>query len=487
MKLQFTDQREDTFRGLNLLSLANYQRIHDTSLKILEETGVIVEDQKTRDVFSDSGCIVDHIQKVVKIPAAITEAAIQSAPGQITLHGRNRESDIVLDSQSMTSHFGNFSSNINVLDWETGQVRASTKQDLIQMTRLCDGLENLAFYSRAVYPLDVAPALMHIHTAEACLKNTVKHSIHGPESAWETNQIIQMAKALDENDNAEHKPLSFVSSIISPLKMSKDFCEVVTTSAQNGFATIIASAAMAGGTAPIHLAGLIAQTNAEILSGIVLTQLINQGAPVIYACYSTGMDLKFATSPLGSPEAALTTSIVARLCKLYNIPCQVPGVSTDSKKNGNQSAFEKTMTGFSTAMSGADLILGAGGLETGLVFDPALAVIDEEMIKMIKFFKQGISVSNDTLSSDIINEMGHSGNFIYHPSTFSNMKSTSQPAIFNRQNRQNWEKSGKPESYSKAKDTVKYILKNHKPEALSESVDNRISKILKEAETQINL
>lgn len=154
------------------------------------------------------------------------------------------------------------------------------------------------------------------------LKNTTKHSTHGPESAWETRQIIRIVKAITNFVHASEvrKPVSFVSSIISPLKMSKRFCGVIGTSAHYGFPTIIASAAMGGGTAPIHLTGLLVQTNAEILSGIVLTQLVNKHSPVIYACYSTGMDLKLGSSPLGSPEAALMTSAASRLCQIYKSP-----------------------------------------------------------------------------------------------------------------------------------------------------------------------
>lgn len=473
------------FIGLKMLNPEKCRQIHEASLQVLEQTGVVVENEQTLNIFYDSGCIVDPEKKIVKMPPDIVESAIRSTPDHFLLHGRKPDKDIRLDSKNPINHFSNFPGNINVKDLHTGTVRPSTKNDLIQMTRLCDALENLTFYSRAVYPLDIDPLLMHIHTAEACLKNTSKHSIHGPESAWETKQITRMANAVTGNNDESdlRKPLSFVSSIISPLKMSNDFCEVVTTSAKNGFPTIIASAAMGGGTAPIHLAGLLVQTNAEILSGIVLTQLINKNAPVIYACYSTGMDLKLASSPMGSPEAALMASAASELCQFYKIPCQVPGLATDSKQNGTQTAFEKTLTGLSTAMSGANLILGAGGLETGLTFDPALAVLDTEIIELINFFKKGIFVTSDTLSLEIIHEVAHSGNFIYHPSTFCHMKQTSQTSLFNRHKRKNWEKAGSPESYFKAIDKAKNILKTHKPEKMSKKVENEIDDILEESQS----
>ena len=485
----FVSTRADRLStGLNSLTPVQCIDIHEASLKVLEKTGVVVEDEETRKIFLDSGCHVDSEEKRVKIPSAITEAAIESAPEKVLLHGRTPENDILLDSQTHVGHFGIFSSNINIVDLESGKIRSSTKHDLVQIARLCDALENLTIFSRAVYPLDVSPSFMHLHTAEACLKNTTMHSIHGPESARETEQIIRMAKAVSqgvgdaENPSTARRPLSFVSSTISPLKMSRDFCEVVKTSAHHGYTTIIASAAMGGGTAPIHLAGLLVQTNAEILSGIVLTQLINKGTPVIYACYSTGMDLKLATSPLGSPEAAMVTSAAAQLCKYYKIPCQVPGLATDSRQGGIQAAFEKTLTGFSTAMSGANIILGAGGLETGLTFDPALAVLDDEMIQMIRHFKKGVPVSHETLSTDIIHEGAHAGSFITHPSTYEHMRSMSQTDLFSRQSREKWIKQGKPKSYAMALDKANDILEKHRPERLPVAVENKLDQILEEAE-----
>ena len=481
----FFDMAKSSCSSFTILNAEQFREVHQATLVVLEETGVRVDSAAARDLLADHGCHVDADSRRVRFPASIVEKSIASAPERVLISGRDASRDVILESGR--SSFANFSSNINFVDPESEARVTSTKRDLACATRLCDALPQIDVYTRAVYPLDVPARLMHLHTAETCLKNTTKHSIHGPESAWETRQIMRMAEAAVGGKDVlkERKPISFVSSVISPLRLSSSFCEVVMTSADAGFPTIIASAAMGGGTAPIHLAGLLVQTNAEILSGIVLAQLVNPGVPVIYASYSTGMDLRFASSPLGSPEAALMVTAVSGLCRHYRIPCQVPGISTDSKRHGIQAAFEKTLTGLAASMAGASLICGIGGIETGLTFDPALAVLDDEMVGFVRYFSRGIEVNPTTLSTEIIHEAGTTGNFLTHPSTLSHMRSGTNPRLFNRTDRGRWEKHGMPGSYEKALEIAKAILSDYRPRPLSDSASKAIGCVIAEAEAAL--
>ena len=367
--------------------------------------------------------------------------------------------------------------------------RRSTKEDLAASTRLCDALDEVGMYSRAVYPLDQPQKVLHLHTAEACFISTSKPFLNGPESGWETKKIIDMATAAvgGAEKLKARKPIVFGSAVSSPLKLSRKFCETIMTSSHAGFPTYIASMAMAGGTAPVHLAGVLVQTNAEILAGIVLTQLVRKGTPVVYSSYSTGMDLRLGTSPLGSPETALIGASVAGLCRYYQLPSLVPGISSDSKQHGTQAAFEKAMTGILAAMAGASLLIGIGGLETGLTFDFGQAVLDDEIVRMIKYLKQGIEVKAETLSVDLIHEIGHSGNYLSHDTTLLKMKSMSQTHLFDRSNREDWEINGKPDSYARALARAIEILETHQPEPLPAGAAEHIRGIVEEAEKEVSV
>ena len=483
----FNDQNRRIVSGLNLLTLNDYRDVHLATLKVLEKTGVFVEDQQAREVFGSFGARVDEKNKTVKLPSSMVEDAIQSAPPKVTLAGRIPKCDVILNGN--TNAYLNFGGGINIIDPHTGLCRQSTKADLVASTRLCDALNEVSIYSRAVYPLDQPQKALHLHTAEASLCNTTKHCLQGPESKWETKKIIDMAAAaVGGSENLKkRKPISIGSAVSSPLKMTRKFCEAIMTASQAGFTTYIASMAMAGATAPLNLAGVLVQTNAEILSGIVLTQLVRKGTPVFYASYSTAMDLRLGTSPLGSPETALIGASVAGLCRYYQIPCLVPGISSDSKQCGIQAAYEKVLTGVSAAMAGASLIVGIGGLETGLTFDFGQAVLDDEIVRMIKHLRRGFDVNPETLSVDLIAEIGRSGDYLSHESTLLNMKSLSRTDLFDRNNREDWEIRGKPQSYSRALSRAIDIIENHQPEPLSPSAAKQIREIVEESERELNL
>jgi trimethylamine--corrinoid protein Co-methyltransferase len=483
----FMDQKQKAVCGLNLLSKNDYRDIHLATLQVLEQTGVFVEDQHALEVFGSCGALVDQKHKIVKLPSGMVEDAIRSAPAQVMLAGRNPDRDILLEDNR--NAYVNFSSHINLVDPYTGVVRKSTKADLAAATRLCDALKEVSIYSRAVYALDQPPEVLHLHTAEACFNNTTKHCFHGPESEWEMRKIIEMAEAAvgSAQNLKARKPITFVASISSPLKLTRKFCEVVMASARFGFSTGMASMVMAGGTGPVNLAGVLVQTNAEVLSGIVLTQLVRPGTPVIYSSYSTAMDLRLGTSPLGSPETAMIAGSVAGLCRYYQLPCLVPGISSDSKEPQVQAAFEKTLTGVSAAMAGANLISGIGGIETGLTFDFGQAVLDDEIVRMIQHLKRGIEVNDETLSVDIIHEIGPFGEYLSHNTTLLKMKSLSHTQLFDRSNREDWENKGKPQSYAKALSRAIDILENHRPEPLPQSAVKRISAIVKEVEKEVSV
>ena len=290
------------------------------------------------------------------------------------------------------------------------------------------------------------------------------------------------------SDNLKNrKPITFVASIFSPLNLTRNFCEVAMTSAQHDFSTSLASMVMAGGMGPINLAGTIVQTNAEILSGIVLTQLAQKGAPVIYGSYSTAVDLRTGISPPGSLEVALMSKAAAGLCRYYQLPYFVPGIMSDSKISGSQAAFEKALTGVSAALAGANLIVGIGGLETGLTFDYGQAVLDDEMVRLIKYLRQEFEVTDESLSADLIHEVGHIGEFLSYESTWTKMTSLSQTHLFDRSNREDWENKGRPQSYTKALSQAIDIMENHEPEPLPEPAVKQIRTIVEEAEKEVGL
>ncbi len=311
--------------SLNILTDDELQEIHYGTLEVLNETGVYVEDDEARERFERGGAIVDHDTKNVKIPPHVVEDAIRTAPSKVILHGRDPKHDIVLESTRI--HFTNFSEGVMINDPYTGENREPVKKDLVDSAKVIDYLPEIDFCEKALGAHDVNQESVPLHNAEAYLTNTTKHCAFGPVNGKFLNKIIEMGQAIAGGVKAfKKRPLvSFTTCPVSPLTLITDCCEIIMEAAKNNVVCNILSMAMAGGTAPVTLAGTLVNHNAEVLSGITLAQLTRRGTPVIYGSSTTAMDLKLASASVGTPECAVISGAVARLARYYALPSYVAG------------------------------------------------------------------------------------------------------------------------------------------------------------------
>lgn len=309
----------------DLISQNGLKEIHQSTLEILAETGVFVEDDRALECFEAGGAGVNWNTRIVKIPSSVVEDAIQWAPSKVVLYGRDVRHDIILEGSKV--HFTNFSEGVMINDPYTGENRPPVKQDLVDSARVIDFLEEIDFCEKALGAHDVNQACVAVHNAEAYLTNTTKHCAFGPVNSTYLKKIIRMGEVISGGAKAFQKRplLSFTTCPVSPLKLITDCCEIIMESAKNNVVCNILSMAMAGGTAPATLAGTLVTHNAEILSAITLAQLTRRGAPVIYGSSTTAMDLKLAAAAVGTPECALISGAVARLARYYALPSYVAG------------------------------------------------------------------------------------------------------------------------------------------------------------------
>ena len=311
--------------SLEILSKDELEEIHLATLEVLNETGVFVEDEAALDVFEEGGARVDRASNTVCIPPHVVEDAVRTAPSKVVLYGRDPKHDIVLETTRV--HFTNFSEGVMVNDPRTGEHRPPVKQDLEDSARVIDALDEIDFCEKALGAHDAPQESVALHNAEAYLTNTSKHCAFGPVNGVFLNKILEMGHAISGGIKAfQKRPLvSFTTCPVSPLKLIKDCCEIIMESAKNNVVCNILSMAMAGGTAPVTLAGTLVNHNAEVLSGITLAQLTRKGTPVIYGSSTTAMDLKLASASVGTPECAVISGAVARLARYYALPSYVAG------------------------------------------------------------------------------------------------------------------------------------------------------------------
>lgn len=301
------------------------EQIHLATLEVLRRTGVFVEDEDALEVFHGGGAIVDKKTKVARLPEFMISDALASAPSKYVACGRTPESDVVLESNRVT--FTNFGEGIVCKDIQTGELRQSTKADCRDAARLIDALPHIDTYERAVHPHDVPVEVCALHNAEASLTNTAKHHWLGPVNGYCAEKIVDMCAAImGGHDQLRERPImTFNTCPVSPLKLVKDCCEIITAGARSGVGVNVLSMGMSGGSTPIHLAGTLVVHNAEVLSGLVLNQLVRRGSPFVYGSSTTAMDMRIASASVGTPECAAINAAVAKLARYYALPSFVAG------------------------------------------------------------------------------------------------------------------------------------------------------------------
>ncbi len=299
--------------------------IHSATLEVLDRTGVFVESPEAMEIFHGGGARVDKNTKVVRIPPYLVEDAIRSAPDKVFLAGRKPERDVILDSNRVA--FTNFGEGVMIVDPYTGELRETLKSDVATSARLVDYLDEIDVYERAMGAHDVSQETQPLHNAEAFLTNTTKHCFHGPGNGFLMRAALKIAAVIVGGmDRLAERPLiSFNTCPVSPLKLVKECCEIIMEGARSGVMVNVLSQALSGATAPVTMAGTLVTHNAEVLSGVVLSQLTRKGAAVMYGSSTCPMDLKRSTASVGSPECGMISAAVGQIARFYSLPSWAAG------------------------------------------------------------------------------------------------------------------------------------------------------------------
>jgi trimethylamine--corrinoid protein Co-methyltransferase len=254
-----------------------------------------------------------------------------------------------------------------------------------------------------------------------------------------------------------------VISSLSPLGYSPDMIEALMHYAQERQALIMANLAMAGATAPITLSGLLAMQNAELLAGIVLTQLISPGTPVIYGSTSTNIDMRSGALTIGSPELAQVTAAHMQLVRRYGLPTRSGGALTDANYPDAQAGLESMMGLLTAVNSGADFVLHAAGiLSSYLAFSYEKFVLDDEICDRVRRFHSPLVVDDDALAYDVIAAVGPGGNYLVEEHTVERCRRAFwRPTVSGRADLEAWIQAGRPDAVARARERWQRLVAEH--------------------------
>ena len=471
--------------GLSAHSRDELDSIHYATLQILQDTGIKVMSAEALEIFHGGGATVERFEGygIVKIPSYMAEECAYWAPRIIVYDARNPDDDFVAEPNRVG--FTTFGGCVNIIDPETREVRRTTKKDLGEIACVCDYLDEICVLTRTVNATDVPERAQSIHNLEAMLTHTGKHIFLGADSARALDVMVELAAACTGGrDNFLKRPIFSVTVCpISPLSLPQNTCNVIIEAARLGIGALIMPMALSGGTSSTTLAGTLVTHNAEVLSSIVLAQLVRKGTPCTYGSSSTILDLRYGTTALGSPEFGRINASLVKLAQYYRLPCFVGGGGSDSKLPDIQSGYEFTLSATLSALSGANISFGCGVLEQGLTIDYAKLMLDAEMIRMIQNTLRGVAVNDESLAMDVIHEVGPGGAYISHDHSLDTMRSQSQSKLFDRRSRSDWMELTHGENIQEqAYRAAIHILQNHQPPELPQGAAGAMQEMIKEFE-----
>ncbi len=317
---------------LELFTDDDIRSIDYATKEVLGTYGVQVSDAEGLQIFADAGCEVDFETQMVKIPVKVINYALSCAPKMFYLYGRDEEHD-VLQMHKGRVHFTNFGTGIQMCDYlgdNKYETRDSTEEDLANCAKIVDACDNISYFSLAVSARDWAGVgAEDVHEMLTSIKNTSKHFHHIDPVAANVKYYKEMVTAFYNGDEKKARDRPIMSMLVcptSPLEIGANASQVIIQGARLGIPVNVLSMAMAGGSSSIHLAGTLVTHNAEILAGVVLSQLACPGAKALYGSSTTTFDLKRGTAPVGSPELGLISASVAKLGQYYGLPVFVAGM-----------------------------------------------------------------------------------------------------------------------------------------------------------------
>ena len=452
------------------------QYVHDSSLEILAETGLLVRNEKARKRFAKHGAVVDHEAEMVRIPADIVEKYRKLVPPTITLRGRDPAYDITFPRNLPV--IATASSAPDIVDPVTGVCRRSTSEDIARIAHIVNELPGFDLFSISTLADDAPKDQFSLTRFYTALKNCTKPVRTSVYDIREAKQVIKLGELIAGSKEAfwERPFINFgYCAAVSPLTLDFDSTDTMMYFAENGITAYGTIAPMGGLSTPLSLPGMLVIMNAEWLAVATLAQMSKPGTAQIYNFLPVFADMRDGAYAPGAIEIGMMNSAVCQMARFYNVPAGGYLGLTNSKVADAQSGFEKGMSPLMGALSGADFIV-MGGLQDALMsFDFGQLMIDNEIARMVKRVRGGFGFSKESASVQEIKDTGAAGMFADNPATLERMHAaTFMPDLADRNLREKWELEGSSTIHQRALNQALEILSTPNSKAFDKSIDDRV-------------
>ncbi len=398
------------------------QKIHEATLHVLETVGVDFGYAPAVAVFKKAGCKVDG-QRVFLSPKMVMEQ-VAKAPSEYTLQARNPEKNVVIGGDHI-AYIPCYGPPF-VHDLDRGR-RESTLEDYTNFVKLSYASKSIDITGGMMAePNDVPHARRNAEMIYASMRYSDRPFMGGAIGAEAARETIEMAAILfgcSEADLAEKMPMISILCTRTPLAYDDRMLGAIIEYAKAGMPQLISSLSIAGATSPVTMEGTLVVQNAEVLAGIVLTQLIREGTPVVFSGSSSAAAMRYGTLSIGAPEMAVNTAATAQMARFYGIPSRGGGAITDSKLPDAQAGMESMMSQLMATLSGVHFVLhSAGILEGYMAASYEKFILDDEICGMCKRIKRGEKADPEKLALEVIAQVGPGGEYLTNMHTFKNFR-----------------------------------------------------------------
>jgi trimethylamine--corrinoid protein Co-methyltransferase len=465
--------------NLKVLSPEDVQQIHTATLDVIEKVGVRFPSARALDIWEAHGATVDRETMVVKAPGQLIEEALKPAPPTYTLAAREPAQDLPMDGNHV--FVGTDGCGVQVIDLESGQPRRSRLQDVADIARVADFVEEVGFHWVAVSAQDMPPESRGLHELLAVWQNSTKHvqteSVYASEA--EARAAVEMAAAIAGGREAlRARPiLSIMQCTAPPLGHDGGSLEAGLIAAEAGLPVGFMTMTSCASTAPVTLAGNLVVGNAEVISALALMELAYPGAPIYYAAAQTTMDLRTGGYTGGGPEDYLFGAATNVLADFYNVPLSMGSFATGAKEPNWQAGIDNSLSTLMASVVMSDMLLGVGLLHGSRIWSFEQMLMDCEIFDIIHQMMQGIVVDEETLALDVIAAVGPGGNFLKQKHTKKNMRQLWLPKYMDRRPYEGWQQE-QDGARDWARAEAQRILVSHQPELLEPKLAEELRRII---------
>jgi len=462
-----TDSKRSFPPTLTFLSTEAKQAIHAAALSILADIGVKILHEGALATLKAAGCAAGENSNIVKIPSELVLRAVDSAPNNIEIF--NRSGEKVMDLGGRRAYFGTGSDLIYAYDAATGERHQCVLSDVGRAALVADALPNIDFIMSFAHPSDVVPERSYLLSFQAMATHSVKPIVNTAQGRRDLEKMWEIARTLRGSEEALREKPYFIhyAEPISPLKFPFDSLDKLLFCAEKGVPAIYSPAPIAGSTAPMTIAGHVAQGLAECFCGLVIHQLTAAGAPFLMGMGPAVLDMATSQCSYNAPEYLMAYQAMIEMSLFYDLPNWGYAGTSDSQLPDEQAAFEAGLETFWAAMAGSNLNHDVGYLDFGRTGSLEMIVILDEVIDQVRRMATGIPVDEDMLALDTIRAVGPDGNFLTQPHTLKHMRATQwRPRLISRQGFEKWQAAGATSLMDRARQRLRQILSNHRPAAL---------------------